>query len=75
MKYICCFIGGMITTIMIIPMLGEIVSMFEAFAQTQISRWNFTTTLFQKDIVKHGGDSTQAIGFMADWSEEENADA
>lgn len=75
MKYICCFIGGMITVIMIIPILGEIVSMFEAFAQTMISRSNLATTIYQKGVVEQGGDSTQAIGFTADWSAEENEDA
>lgn len=74
MKKITCFIGGIVTVALIIPILTDIASIIDEWTQTIISKFNLSVTNDNKKVLniqeQIEKSNTNAIGFTANWGDE-----
>lgn len=74
MKKITCFIGGIVTVALLIPILTDIASIIDGWTQTIISKFNLSVTNDNKKVLniqeQIEKSNTNAIGFTANWGDE-----
>ena len=74
MKKITCFIGGIVTVALLIPILTDIASIIDGWTQTVISKFNLCVTNDNKKVLniqeQIEKSNTNAIGFTANWGDE-----
>lgn len=74
MKKITCFISGIVTVALIIPILTDIASIIDGWTQTIISKFNLSVTNDNKKVLniqeQIEKSNTNAIGFTTNWGDE-----
>lgn len=74
MKKITCFIGGIVTVALLIPILTDIASIIDGWTQTIISKFNLSVTNDNKKVLniqeQIEKSNTNAIGFTVNWGDE-----
>lgn len=74
MKKITCFIGGIVTVALLIPILTDIASIIDGWTQTIISKFNLSVTNDNKKVLniqeQIEKSNTNAIGFTTNWGDE-----